>query len=149
MDRLAPFFERFSLTAQMFYSGLLCGSSADQVSENAGHLHVLRKGRLKITRPDARQMVIDTPSILFFPRPRLHSLDGPQQEGAELVCATIEFGAGMLNPLIASFPEPLVLHLDALHEHRPTLQPLVSEAFSKSPGRQTALDRLFEYLFVL
>jgi hypothetical protein len=50
----------------MFYSGLLCGSSGDQESEHAGHLHVLKKGRLKITRPDARQIVIDTPSIVFF-----------------------------------------------------------------------------------
>ena len=149
MDRLAPFFERFSLTARMFYSGLLCGSSGDQESEHAGHLHVLRKGRLKITRPDARQMIIDTPSILFFPRPRLHRLHGPEQEGAELVCATIEFGAGMLNPVIASLPEPLVLPLDALPELEPTLQLLFSEAFSGLPGRQAAIDRLFEYLFVL
>lgn len=148
MDRLAPFFKRFSLTARMFYSGLLCGSSADQESETAGHLHVLKKGRLKITRPDARQMVIDTPSIVFFPRPRLHRLHGPEQ-GAELVCATIEFGAGMLNPLIASLPEPLVLPLDALPELEPTLQLLFSEAFSGLPGRQAALDRLFEYLFLL
>ena len=149
MDRLAPFFERFSLTARMFYSGLLCGSSADQESEHAGHLHVLRKGRLKITRPDARQVVIDTPSIVFFPRPRLHRLHGPEEEGAELVCATIEFGAGMLNPLIASLPEPLVLPLDALPQLGPTLQLLFSEASSELPGRQTALDRLFEFLFVL
>jgi hypothetical protein len=94
-------------------------------------------------------MVIDTPSILFFPRPRLHRLHGPQQEGAELVCATIEFGAGMLNPLIASLPELLVIPLDALPELAPTLQLLFSEAFAKLPGRQTAIDRLFEYLFVL
>jgi AraC-like DNA-binding protein len=133
----------------MFYSGLLCGSSGDQVSEHAGHLHVLKKGRLKITRPDARQMVIDTPSILFFPRPRIHSLHGPEQEGAELVCATIEFGTGMLNPLIASLPEPLVVALDALPELAPTLQLLFTEAFAESPGRQAAMDRLFEYLFVL
>jgi AraC-like DNA-binding protein len=149
MDRLAPFFERFSLSAQMFYSGLLCGSTEDQVSEHAGHLHVLKKGRLKITRPDARQIIIDTPSILFFPRPRIHRLHGPLQEGAELVCATIEFGAGMLNPLIASLPEPLVLPLDALPELEPTLQLLFSEAFSSLPGRQPAMNRLFEYLFVL
>ena len=149
MDRLAPFFERFSLTARMFYSGRLCGTSGYQGSEPAGHLHVLKKGRLKITRPDARQMVIDTPSILFFPRPRLHRLHGPEREGAELVCATIEFGTGMLNPLIASLPEPLVLPLDALPELGPTLQLLFSEAFSGLPGRQTAIDRLFEYVFVL
>ena len=148
MDRLAPFFETFSLTARMFYSGLLCGSTGDQ-SERAGYLHVLRKGRLTITRPDARQIVVDTPSILFFPRPRLHRLHGPVQDGAELVCATIEFGNGMLNPLIASLPEPLVLPLDALPELSPTLQLLFSEAFAEAPGHQAALDRLFEYLFVL
>jgi len=133
----------------MFYSGLLRGSIGDQRSEHAGHLHVLKKGRLKVTRPDARQMDIDTPSILFFPRPRLHRLHGLEEDGAELVCATIEFGGGMLNPLIASLPELLVLPLDALPELEPTLQLLSSEALSGSPGRQAAMDRLFEYLFVL
>jgi AraC-like DNA-binding protein len=147
MDELAPYFERFSLSARMFYSGLLCGSTEE--NEHTGHLHVLRKGRLTVTRPDARPLVIDTPSIVFFPRPRLHRLHGPEQEGAELVCATLEFGAGMLNPLIASLPEPLVLPLDALPELEPTLQLLFSEAFSELPGRQAAMDRLFEYLFVL
>src|ERR1700761_5704265 len=148
MDPLAPFFERFSLTARAFFTGLLCGSTADQ-NEHAAYLHVLKKGRLKITRPRARPIVIDTPSILFFPRPRLHRLYGPEEEGAELVCATIEFGAGMLNPLIASLPEPLVLPLDALPELVPTLQHLFSEASSGLPGRQAAMDRLFEYVLVL
>jgi AraC-like DNA-binding protein len=148
MDHLAPFFEQFALSARMFYSGQLCGVSPN-LDEQAGYLHVLRKGTLTVTHPNARQLVLDTPSILFFPRPHLHRLHGPEQQGAELVCATIEFGAGMLNPLIASFPEPLVLPLDALPELGPTLQLLFSEAFSELPGRQTAIDRLFEYLFVL
>jgi AraC-like DNA-binding protein len=148
MDRLAPFFERFSLSARMFYSGRLCGDSGNQ-DEQAGYLHVLRKGTLKIIPPKGRRIVIDTPSILFYPRPRLHRLYASEDVGAELVCATVEFGAGMLNPLIASFPELLVLPLDALPELAPTLDLLFSEAFSKLPGRQTALDRLFEYLLVL
>jgi AraC-like DNA-binding protein len=149
MDRLAPFFERFSLSARMFYSGRLCGTTGNHDSEHAGYLHLLKKGTLKIIRPDARQMIIDEPSIVFFPNSRHHRLHGSENEGAELVCATIEFGAGMLNPLIASFPEPLVLALDALPEFEPTLQLLFSEAFSELPGRQAAIDRLFEYLFVL
>jgi AraC-like DNA-binding protein len=133
----------------MFYSGRLCGSSSNHETEHTGHLHVLNKGKLKIIQPDARQMIIDTPSVLFFPRPRRHRLYASEQEGAHLVCATVEFGAGMLNPLIASFPEPFVLPLDALPELAPTLQLLFSEASSKLPGRQAAIDRLFEYLLVL
>src|SRR6201996_1542958 len=149
MDQLAPFFEKFSLAARMFYAGRLCGSTGDHDRPLVGHLHVLRKGTLTIIRPNARQIVVDTPSIVFFPRPHRHRLHGPMEEGAEIVCATIEFGAGMLNPLIASLPEPLVLPLDALPELAPTLELLFSEAFSESPGRQAAMDRLFEYLFVL
>jgi AraC-like DNA-binding protein len=133
----------------MFYAGRLCGSTGDHDRALVGHLHVLKKGKLTIIQPNARQIVIDTPSIVFFPRPHRHRLHGPEDEGAELVCATIEFGAGMLNPLIASLSEPLVLPLDALPELAPTLQLLFSEAFSKLPGRLTAIDRLFEYLFVL
>src|SRR6201994_2195581 len=149
MDQLAPFFEKFPLAARMFYAGRLCGSTDDHDRALVGHLHVLKKGRLTVIQPNAGQIVIDTPSIVFFPRPHRHRLHGPEEEGAELVCATIEFGAGMLNPLIASLPEPLVVPLDALPELAPTLQLLFAEASSELPGRQTAIDRLFEYLFVL
>jgi AraC-like DNA-binding protein len=148
MDPLAPFFERFSLSARMFYSGQLCGISP-KLDEQAGYLHVLRKGTLTVTHPNARQLVLDTPSILFFPRPHLHRVDGSEEEGADLVCATVEFGVGMLNPLIASFPEPFVVPLDALPELAPALDLLFSEAASDLPGRQTAVDRLFEYVLVL
>ena len=149
MDSLAPFLERFALTARMFYSGLLCGTVANQGSEHESHLHVLKKGRLKITPSRSRQIVLDTPSLLFFPRPRLHRLSASEQEGAELLCATIEFGAGVLNPLVASLPEPLVLPLNAVPELAPALELLFSEAFSDAPGRQAAVDRLFEYVFLL
>jgi AraC-like DNA-binding protein len=148
MDPLAPFFERFSLSARMFYSGQLCGISP-KLDEQAGYLHVLRKGTLTVTHPNTRQLVLDTPSILFFPRPHLHRVHGSEEEGADLVCATVEFGVGMLNPLIASFPEPFVVPLDALPELAPALDLLFSEAASDLPGRQTAVDRLFEYVLVL
>jgi AraC-like DNA-binding protein len=148
MDHLAPFFERFSLSARMFYSGQLCGVSPT-LDEQSGYLHVLRNGTLTVTHPKARQLVLDTPSILFFPRPHQHRVHGSEEEGADLVCATVEFGAGMLNPLIASFPEPFIVPLDALPELAPALELLFSEATSELPGRQTALDRLFEYVLVL
>jgi AraC-like DNA-binding protein len=148
MDRLAPLFERFSLTARMFYSGQLCGVSPN-LNEQAGYLHLLRKGTLAVTGPKARKLVLDAPSVLFFPRPHEHRVHGLEKEGAELVCATVKFGVGMLNPLIASFPEPFVVPLDALPELAPALELLFSEAGSELPGRQAALDRLFEYVLVL
>ncbi|MEO8735863.1 MAG: AraC family transcriptional regulator [Edaphobacter sp.] len=148
MDHLAPFFERFSLSARMFYSGQQCGASPT-LGGPTGYLHVLRKGILTITRPDAPPLVLDTPSILFFPHPQEHRVHGPETEGADLVCATVEFGVGMLNPLTASLPAPFVVPLNALPELAPALELLFSEANSQCSGRQTALDRLFEYILVL
>src|SRR5260370_15303064 len=137
MDRLAPFFERFTLSARMFYSGAFCGISPN-LDEQAGYLHVLKKGRLTITHPKARPIVVDTPSIIFLPRPHQHRLHASEQEGTELVCATVEFGTGMLNPLTASFPEPFVIPLDALPQLPPTLHPPFSESSSDRPARPTA-----------
>lgn len=148
MDLLAPFFERFSLSTRMFYSGQQCGISPN-LDETAGYLHVLRRGTLTVIRPNAQPLVVETPSILFFPRPQQHRLHGPETEGADLVCATVQFGVDMLNPLTASLPEPFVVPLSALPELTPALGLLFSEANSQSSARQTALDCLFEYVLVL
>jgi AraC-like DNA-binding protein len=86
---------------------------------------------------------------LFFPRPQQHRVHGTEAEGANLVYATVQFGLGMLNPLTASLPEPFVVPLNALPELAPALELLFSEANTQSSGRQTALDRLFEYILVL
>jgi AraC-like DNA-binding protein len=148
MDPLAPFFERFTLSARMFFSGLQCGISPI-IDEPTGHLHLLRKGVLTITRPDAHPLILNTPSIVFFPRPQQHRVEGPEIEGVDLVCATVQFGMGMLNPLMASLPEPFVIPLNVVPELAPILELLFSEASSQLPGRQIALDRLFEFVLVL
>src|SRR5260370_6680639 len=105
MDRLAPFFEQFSLSARMFYSGAFCGISPT-LDEQAGYLHVLKKGRLTITHPNARPVVVDTPSIVFLPRTHEHRLHS-DDEGTDLVCATIQLGSGMMKPITTSLPAPL------------------------------------------
>src|SRR5260370_31207646 len=120
MDRLGAFFEQVSLSARMFYSGAFCGISPN-LDEQAGYLHVLKKGRLTITHPNARPIIVDTPRIIFLPRPHQHRLHASEEEGTELVCATVEFGTGMLNPLTASFPEPFVIPLHPLPEPSPAL----------------------------
>lgn len=149
MDRLSPFFAHFALSARVFYSGRLCGTSGNHDNPRAGHLHVLRRGKLKVHRPAGRTLVIDQPSVLFFPRPFRHRFRTDEKTGAELVCATIEFGAGMLNPLVQALPEMLVVPLSEIQELAPTMELLFTEAFGDRPGRQTAVDRLAEYFLVL
>jgi AraC-like DNA-binding protein len=149
MDRLAPLFEHFTLSAQVFYSGRLCGISGDHATETAGHLHLLRCGVLHVLRSDQTPIVIHRPSVLFYPRPLRHRLRADEASGADLVCATIEFGVGMRNPLVQSLPELLIVPLDSVTELAPTMDLLFTEAFGDNAGRQTAVDRLTEYFLVL
>ncbi len=142
-------FDRFTLAARVFYSGRLCGISGDHVTETAGHLHVLRRGILDVERPDAPPFRVAQPSVLFYPRPCRHRFRTEEVSGAELVCASIEFGAGMLNPLVRALPEFLVIPLESVKELAPTVELLFAEAFAEHPGRQTAVDRLAEYFLVL
>src|SRR3984893_1161085 len=149
MDRLAPFFERFSLSARVFYSGRLCGSSDNHETEEAGHLHVLRQGKLKIIHPKKRPVILDQPRVIFYPRPSLHRFQARESDGVEILCAQIWLGAGIANPLVLSLPEFIVLPLNLIPELGPTVQMLFAEAFADHPGRQTAVDRLAEYFLVL
>lgn len=146
MDRLSPFFSHFSLSARIFFSGTLCGASGDHVTRTAGHLHVLRRGKLTIFEPGERPVIVEQPSVLLYPRPAEHTF---RSEGADIVCAFVEFGAGMLNPLASALPKLLMVPLAAAPSLAPTAEFLFKEAFDNKDGRQVAVDRLAEYLLVL
>jgi AraC-like DNA-binding protein len=149
IDQLSPFFAHFALSARVFYSGRLCGVSGDHATETAGHLHVLRRGVLTVEQPRGEPMTVAQASVLFYPRPFRHRFRADEVTGAEIVCASIEFGAGMLNPLVRALPDVLIVPLESVKALEPTVELLFTEAFGQSPGRQTAVDRLAEYLLVL
>jgi AraC-like DNA-binding protein len=146
LDRLSPFLSHFALSARVFFSGHLCGSSSDHVTRSAGHLHVLRNGALKISNEDGQQTVIREPTVLLYPRPGEHRF---QSDGADIVCAFVEFGAGTLNPLVSVLPKLLAVPLATVPELASTVELLFSEAFGQRDGRQVAVDRLAEYFLVL
>lgn len=146
MDRLSPFFSHFSLSARVFFSGKLCGTSSDHETKTAGHLHVLRSGVLKILQPAGSPTIISEPAVLFYPRPARHTF---QADDADILCTFVQFGVGMLNPLVLSLPQLLIVPLASIPELIPTIELLFSEAFSLQDGRQAAVDRLAEYFLIL
>ena len=70
-------------------------------------------------------------------------------DGADIVCAFVEFGAGMLNPLAAALPKRLIIPVVADSSLAPIAECLFAEAFGRKDGRQVAVDRLAEYFLVL
>jgi len=83
--------------------------SGDHPSESAGHLHILRSGTLRLIPRKGRARNIREPSVIFYPRPLRHRFRTSPDDGADLVCALIEFGSGVLNRLIKALPDVLIV----------------------------------------
>ena len=148
MDKLAPLLERFTLTARTFYSGVYCGAETFDPQPGLGYLHVLRQGRLYVTQGSEQSLEIDEPSLIFNPRPCQHNFRTDNSKGATLVCASVEFGVGMGNPLLRGLPDLLVVSLSSIASIEPVVTLLFTEAFASRLGRQSAVNHLMEYVLV-
>jgi AraC-like DNA-binding protein len=146
MDPFAALFAHVTPTARTFFVGNLCQTLQ---FTGVGHLHLFKAGALTVTRSEEANLQLVEPTLLFFPRGRTHSFAVDPERGAELVCATVELGGAEGNPIGQGLPECVVLPLAAHPALEPICNLLVGEAFSEGGGRQTALDRLFDYLLIL
>jgi len=148
-DRLAALLNRFELRARVFQTGALCQAVSFDAAQGVGHIHVLRRGVLKLVTSGARPRTLAEPSLIFYTRPCTHRLLPHGPEGVDLVCATVEFGALMQNPLTQAVPPVVVLPLCRDGALSDALDLLFREAASIHCGRQAVLDRLSEVVIVL
>ena len=144
-DRLSALLQRFELRARVFHHGPLCGTVGFDAEAGAGHLHLLRQGTLVLTDAAGRCSRVGEPAVLFFPRPMAHRLEA---EVADLVCASIDFGAGDENPLLRGLPEWLCSPLAELPGLALTQQLLFDEAAAGRCGHGAVVDRLSEVLLI-
>jgi AraC-like DNA-binding protein len=147
-DRLSALLLRFDLRARVFHGGALCTAASFDGRLGVGHLHLLRRGALRLTLGRRKARVFDRPGVLFLARPTAHRLEADGPEGAEVVCATIEFGVGDENPVLRALPALLHVPLAAMPALEQTQQLLFGEAFGARCGHGAAVDRLAE-VFVI
>jgi AraC-like DNA-binding protein len=146
MDPFAALFAHVSPTARTFFAGNLCQTLQ---FTDVGHLHLFKAGSLRVIQNGEADLELVEPTLLFLPRGRTHGFVVDPMRGADLVCATVELGGAEGNPIGMGLPECVVLPLAAHPALGPVCNLLVGEAFSEGGGRQTALDRLFDYLLIL
>lgn len=146
-DRLVSLLQWFELHARVFQAGPLCRSATFDAGDGLGYIHVLRGGRMRVETAGQATIQIDQPSLVFYMTPTSHRLQ-PQGDGAELVCASFEFGAGLHNPLVMALPEMVTLALLDLPNVTTTTEVLFREASEQHCGRQAILDRLSEVLII-
>lgn len=148
MDRLSTLLSHFTLRAGVFYSGNICGVHTFEEDVLRGHLHLVRRGPVRVLGVGSGSFDIVRPSILFLPRPEAHRLLADDRAGADVVCGTVQFGSGGRNPISDSLPPVVLVELDALAGMEALLGLMFDEAFSGACGRQAALDRLCEVLLI-
>ncbi|MBC7005398.1 AraC family transcriptional regulator [Photobacterium sp. BZF1] len=163
MDHLSQLMQHFSVKAGVFYTGTLCGISRfDDPAISTGHLHLLKRGGLTIIDVHNTHHQFDKPTLVFIPRPSAHSLHPfslpasklpatlPSEAiSTELVCATVDYGAGTDNLFTTALPSLMAVSLDQTSPLSAIVEQLFSEAFSQSAGKKLIIDRLCEILLIL
>jgi len=143
MDAMASLLSSFSLHAGVFYTG----HDFEHDTER-GHLHLIRSGSVQLRGVTRRRFQVDQPTLIFLPRPDQHRLVADDGPGADVVCATVQFGGTGVNPVTSSLPDLVMVPLVQLPGVEALLDLMFDEAFQERAGRQAVLDRLCEVLMV-
>lgn len=146
-DRLVSLLKWFELRARVFQAGPLCRSGSYDAGDGLGYIHVLRRGRMRVASAGQASVLLDEPSLVFYMTPTTHRLR-PLGDGADTVCASFEFGAGLHNPLVVALPEMVMVKLADLPNLAATTELVFAEASGDHCGRQAILDRLSEVLII-
>ncbi|MFZ6691288.1 AraC family transcriptional regulator [Undibacterium sp. SXout20W] len=149
MDSLSVLFKHFTMNAKVFYSGTLCGIVDFDNSQGGGILHVLRQGTVRVNRPPLLDLELTKPTLLFCRRPFSHRFEVDHRDGADLVCASIDFGVALNSPTLRGLPDFLCVPLENIPGIANIIASLFNEAFADRPGRAVAIDRLMEFMVVL
>lgn len=152
IDRLAGLLERFRVQARLHHSGELCGLHHFDAGEGHGYLHVLRRGRLTVSHPNAREiprlMRFSEPTLLMYPRPLTHRFHNPPVEGCDFTCARLSFDGGVHHPLARALPPLIALPLARVAGLDLALELLFAETDRVRCGQRLLADRLFEVVLL-
>jgi AraC-like DNA-binding protein len=147
-DRLEALLEYFSVQAQMFHAGTLCGINDLAAEADIGQLHLVRQGAVTVMNHGAAELRVTSPSLLLYPRPLAHRFVMDVKDGADLACANLRFEGGSANPIAATLPAFVCLPLEQLKGSEGVLALLFEEAFEQRCGRKAVIDRLFEVVLI-
>ena len=138
--------------AHLFHAGPLCGVTHFDAQPGRGFLHVLRRGQMEVSHQSGGaapvHIVVDEPTLLFYPRPLEHAFHNAPVDGADFVCATLDFDGGAQHPLARALPSLVVLPLNAVDGLAQTLDLLFAETERVRCGQRLLADRLFDVLLV-
>lgn len=148
MDQLSTLLPRFNFEAEVFHDGEFCGTTQIVGERQNGHLHLVRKGELVIEHDGSPALLIDGPSLVFYPRSFFHRMSAISLSCAEMVSATVHFKEAHRNPLAAIIPDYVKIDLSESKGLESTLDQLFYELSKEESGRRLMLDRLADIIII-
>jgi AraC-like DNA-binding protein len=148
MDRLDALLTQFSVSAEMFHSGPVCGLTEFAAQPGIGQLHLLKRGVVEATH-DGRVDRVDRPSLLLYPRALAHRFVTDKEHGADMACANLRFASDTRHPIAQGLPSVVILPLDQLSGAETVLELLFDEAFRPRCGGRQLVNRLFDVVLIL
>lgn len=148
MDRLFSLLPRFGFRTSVFFQGAFCGENQFRADGKVGHLHLVRQGKAVMEHKDTPPLVVNEPTLVFYPRPYDHRLIVQPEDQASLLCANVCFNQAERNPIALALPEVLLVPLEEEPGLAPTLNLLLAEAGKDDIGKRLVMDHLCDMLVV-
>ncbi|MFS1702415.1 AraC family transcriptional regulator [Aestuariibacter sp. GS-14] len=146
MENLSALLNQHTFTSEVNHCGTL---SAAKHFGTTGQLHLLESGKVRITRKGQRELLMDRPSMVFFPTGVAHRIEPVQTNAdARLISASVTFSANQSSLLVNSLPEVMYLQLTPDCAVSGTARWLLNEIQTQRFGKQAMLNRLGE-MFIL
>lgn len=166
VDLLSDLLRSCRLQARIFKQGAYCGHWAlDSRGATETVFHLVGRGQAWLHRKDAEPIVVRGGDLVMFPTAEWHQLTGTPRRRANadpggdgegpfttVLCAMVEFEAAGADILMASLPPVIVVRSEdqaTSAELQALARLMLAEFEGGAPGRQGALDRLAEVMFVL
>lgn len=146
-DRLVNLLKYFELRAGVFQSGPVNRPERFDAADGLAYIHVLHNGALQVESAAHPPLLIDEPSLFLYMTPTAHRLT-PRDDRVDMVCASFEFGAGLLNPIAQALPGIVLIRLKDMPALELVLSALFFESAEQHCGRQAVLDRLMEVVII-
>lgn len=141
MDHLSNIINHVTLSAEVFYTGNMCGIQTIGGS-NSGHLHILESGKLTIITNEGHKVCLDTPSVIFIPSGTEHRVISSESDEANLICALVKFDSTNGQSLIQSLPQFIYYEISETQPVGRAAKWLFEEAFDEQVGRQAMINKL-------
>ncbi|WP_295994365.1 AraC family transcriptional regulator [Rugamonas sp.] len=149
MDALSDFFDRVQLKGRLFFAGKVDGTLDIDKPPGTAFIHILEQGGIDLVRPGHPSIPVREPSILLCPGSCRYKLRASGIDGANIVCASFEFGAAIGRTLPFGVTDTIIFKFSELDHVLPVMETLLAEFRGAGPGRHKGMSVLFEYILIL